>query len=105
MGFSNTYLVTTPEGNVVIDTSISGMAPKHHKMLTAISDAPMKYIILTHGHGDHTGGVYLWKGEGTEVIAQRNFPAFRAYQARLRGYFNRRNAAQFNFPTGARRRR
>lgn len=26
-------------------------------------------IILTHGHGDHTGGVKLWKEAGTEVIA------------------------------------
>jgi len=94
-GFGNTFLVTTPEGNVIIDTSIAFMAPRHKQMLSAVSSAPVKYIILTHGHGDHTGGVRLWKGEGTEVVAQREFVEFMHYQARLRGLFAQRNAAQF----------
>ena len=29
IGFGNTYLVTTPEGNVVIDTSSPQRAPQH----------------------------------------------------------------------------
>jgi alkyl sulfatase BDS1-like metallo-beta-lactamase superfamily hydrolase len=94
-GFGNTFLVVTPEGNVVIDTSIVFMAQRHKQLLTKVSDAPVKYIILTHGHGDHAGGVPLWKGEGTEVVAQKNFVEFQNYQARLRGLFARRNAAQF----------
>ncbi len=97
VGFGNTFLVLTPAGNVVIDTSIAGQAARHRAMLEKISQAPIKYIILTHGHGDHTGGVHLWKQDGTQIITQRNFPAFRAYQKRLQGYFNRSNAAQFNF--------
>ena len=94
-GFGNTFLVTTPEGNVIIDTSIAFMAPRHKQLLSAVSNAPVKYIILTHGHGDHTGGVKLWKGEDTQVIAQREFVEFQHYQARLRGLFAKRNAAQF----------
>ncbi len=94
-GFGNTFLVVTPEGNVVIDTSIRFMAQRHKQLLSKVSDAPVKYIILTHGHGDHTGGVPLWKGEGTEIIAQENFVEFQHYQTRLRGLFARRNAAQF----------
>jgi alkyl sulfatase BDS1-like metallo-beta-lactamase superfamily hydrolase len=97
VGFGNTFLVVTPAGNVVIDTSIAGMATKHYDMLRKLSDAPIKYIILTHGHGDHTGGVHLWKQPGTEIIAQKNFPAFRAYQELIKGYLNRSSAAQFNF--------
>ena len=94
-GFGNTFLVITPDGNVVVDTSIAFMARRHKQLLTKVSDGPVKYIILTHGHGDHTGGVPLWKGEGTDVIAQENFVEFQHYQARLRGLFARRNAAQF----------
>ncbi len=94
-GFGNTFLVTTPDGNVVIDTSIVFSAQKHKQLLTAVSAAPIKYIILTHGHGDHTGGVAQWKSEGTEIIAQQNFVEFQHYQVRLRGLFARRNAAQF----------
>src|SRR5689334_13271893 len=59
IGFGNTFLITTPEGNVIIDTSIVTRAPQHIKLLKAISNAPVKYIILTHGHGDHTGGIAL----------------------------------------------
>jgi glyoxylase-like metal-dependent hydrolase (beta-lactamase superfamily II) len=70
IGFGNTFLVRTQEGNVIIDTSSVLAAPLHVKLLKARSAAPVKYIILTHGHPDHTGGVALWKQPGTEVIAQ-----------------------------------
>jgi alkyl sulfatase BDS1-like metallo-beta-lactamase superfamily hydrolase len=96
-GFSNTFLVTTPAGNVIIDTSMGAMAPRHKALLTKVSAAPVKYIILTHGHGDHTSGVAQWTQPGTEIITQKTFPEFLAYQDRLAGYFNRNNAAQFNF--------
>ncbi len=95
VGFGNTFLVTTSEGNVVIDTSIAATAPLHVKLLKARSAAPVKYIILTHGHGDHTGGVALWKEPGTQVIAQKNIVEFLNYQTRLAGFFASRNAAQF----------
>lgn len=97
IGFGNTFLVTTSAGNVIIDTSMGNMAARHHELLTKVSDEPIRYIILTHGHGDHTGGVHLWRQEGTRILTHRNFPAFRAYQDRLLTYFARANAAQFNF--------
>lgn len=97
IGFGNTFLVTTPAGNVIVDTSSANAAPRHHELLTKVSKAPVRYIVLTHGHGDHTGGVHLWKQEGTQVVTHRNFPEFCAYQDRLAGYFARSNAAQFNF--------
>jgi alkyl sulfatase BDS1-like metallo-beta-lactamase superfamily hydrolase len=39
----------------------------------------------------------LWRQEGTQILTHQRFPAFRAYQDRLLGYFSRANAAQFNF--------
>lgn len=95
LGFGNTFMVTTPDGNVIIDTSIAPHARVHHKLLRAESPAPIKYIILTHAHGDHTGGIPLWKEPGTQIIAQRNHVEFAHYQARLGGFFATRNAAQF----------
>ncbi|HTG13895.1 MAG TPA: MBL fold metallo-hydrolase, partial [Blastocatellia bacterium] len=97
LGFGNTFMVTTPEGNVIIDTSIAAHARVHHKLLRAESSAPIKYIILTHAHGDHTGGIPLWKEQGTQIIAQRNHVQFVHYQTRLGGFFAKRNAAQFGF--------
>lgn len=94
-GFGNSFMVVTPEGNVIIDTSSAASAPRHHRLLQAVSDKPVKYIILTHGHGDHTGGVSQWREADTQVIAQQEHVEFINYQYRLRGVFAGRNAAQF----------
>ncbi len=94
-GFGNTFMLTTPEGNVIIDTSIALHARRHHQLLTAENKASIKYIILTHAHGDHAGGVPLWKEAGTQIIAQKNHVEFVNYQARLAGFYGKRNAAQF----------
>ncbi|MFK7865065.1 MAG: MBL fold metallo-hydrolase [Pseudohongiellaceae bacterium] len=94
-GFGNTFMVVTSEGNVIIDTSLAPNAPRHKKLLQDVDDGPIKYIILTHAHGDHTGGVDLWREEGTEIIAQEEHYEFVNYQNRLSGLFGERNAAQF----------
>ena len=98
---SNAYLVTTPEGNVVIDTGTSDVAPEARKLLGAESHAPVKWIILTHGHADHIGGISLWKEGGTQIIAQRNYVELVNYASRLEGFFAPRNAAAFNRPSEA----
>jgi alkyl sulfatase BDS1-like metallo-beta-lactamase superfamily hydrolase len=95
---ANVYLVTTPAGNVVIDTGTSGVAPVARKLLGAERHDPVKYIILTHGHADHIAGISLWKEPGTQIIAQRNYVELVHYVARLEGFFAPRNAAAFNRP-------
>jgi len=98
VGFGNTFMVTTTEGNVIIDTSNPIAAPHHLKLLKAENSGPIKYIILTHAHGDHFGGLSLWKQPDTRVIAQRKHTEFLNYQARLNRFFALRNAAQFSLP-------
>src|SRR5580700_1031171 len=94
----NVYLVTTPAGNVVIDTASANDAPVARKLLAEVSHGPVKYVILTHGHADHIGGISLWKEPGTVVIAQRNYVEFVNYVARLEGFFSPRNAVAFGRP-------
>jgi alkyl sulfatase BDS1-like metallo-beta-lactamase superfamily hydrolase len=94
----NIYMVTTPAGNVVIDTALLSQAPEAKKLLVAESRGPVKYIILTHGHADHIGGIALWKEAGTQIIAQRNYVEFLNYTTRLEGFFAPRNAAGFSRP-------
>lgn len=94
-GFGNTFMVMTTDGNVIIDTSLPATAARHKRLLQEVSDAPVRYIVLTHAHADHTGGVQLWREEGTEIIAHAEHEEFMHYQRRLAGMFAIRNAAQF----------
>lgn len=93
---SNVYLVTTPDGNVVIDTAPAKQAATAKQLLSAVNHAPVKFIVLTHGHADHIGGIDLWKESGTQIIAQRNYVELVNYVARLEGFFSPRNAVAFN---------
>jgi alkyl sulfatase BDS1-like metallo-beta-lactamase superfamily hydrolase len=71
-------------------------AARHKQLLQAENAGPIKYIILTHAHGDHAGGVPAWKQPDTKIVAQKNHAEFQHYQTRLNGFFARRNAAQFS---------
>jgi alkyl sulfatase BDS1-like metallo-beta-lactamase superfamily hydrolase len=99
---SNTFLVVTKDGSVVIDTALAAVAPSHKAALTAVNKGPVRAIVLTHAHGDHTGGIALWREPSTEVITHRNYPEFLEYTNRLGGYFARSNAAQYGGPLGGR---
>jgi alkyl sulfatase BDS1-like metallo-beta-lactamase superfamily hydrolase len=101
IGFGNTLMVTTPAGNVIIDTSMPFNAALHKRLLQAENAGPVKYIILTHAHGDHTGGIPAWKQPGTQIIAQKEHAEFQHYQQRLNGFYAQRNAAQFALPIPA----
>jgi alkyl sulfatase BDS1-like metallo-beta-lactamase superfamily hydrolase len=94
----NVYVVNTPAGSVVIDTAMADLAPEAKRLLSPQTHGPVRYIILTHGHADHVGGISLWKEPGTQIIAQRNHVEFVNYVTRLDGFFAPRNAAAFRRP-------
>src|SRR5258706_6611263 len=71
-GLSNTYLVVTSAGRVVINTGMGFEAPLHKRLFDAVDRAPVRYIVLTQSHVDHVGGVDLFREPGTELIAQAN---------------------------------
>ncbi len=94
-GTTNTYLVTTPDGNVLINTGLGIEAPVHKQCYDKVSDAPLRAIVLTQGHYDLVGGVEFFKQAGTCVIGHRNMKACQDDDERIQGFRNRRNMRFF----------
>ena len=44
------------EGVLLVDTMYAGLSDKVIAAIRTVSDKPIRYIINTHVHGDHTGG-------------------------------------------------
>lgn len=59
------------DGIVVIDDEFLPLADKIEAALKGITDKPVKFVINTHWHGDHTGGNPHF-GEKAPIIAQEN---------------------------------
>lgn len=88
---SNSYLVTTPAGAVVIDTGLPHQAPGQREALLEAAGRPeVKHLILTHAHVDHVGGARLYAEAGAELIASRAMSGRLADQQRLSGFRDRR---------------
>jgi alkyl sulfatase BDS1-like metallo-beta-lactamase superfamily hydrolase len=91
-GLSNSYLLQTDDGRIIVNTGMGFEGPLHRRAYDAVHDAPTRAIIFTQGHFDHVGGTDSLADEGTMLIAQENFSSWRADNERL-GTFRSRNAA------------
>lgn len=73
--FANISFLVGDEFIVAIDSGTSERTARNALQdLRKISPLPIRYIILTHGHWDHVGGVAALREPGTIVIAQGSFP-------------------------------
>lgn len=94
-GLSNSYLITTAEGRVVINTGMGFEAPVHKRNFDAVDDSPVRYIFLTQGHVDHVGGVDLFREEGTKLVAHENNQTHQADDGRIAAFRASRSAFAF----------
>ena len=60
-----------PDGIVLIDDKFAPIAPKLEAALRTVSDKPVRYVINTHYHGDHTDGNAVFGSKAT-VLAHAN---------------------------------
>ncbi|MFP6656300.1 MAG: MBL fold metallo-hydrolase [Myxococcota bacterium] len=95
-GLSNSYLINTSDGHIVINTGMGFEAPVHKRNYDAVCEGPIRYILLTQGHVDHVGGVDLFKESGTEVIAQAGNAAHQADDERIAQFRAARSAFAFS---------
>ncbi|HEV7240337.1 MAG TPA: MBL fold metallo-hydrolase [Thermoanaerobaculia bacterium] len=59
------------DGIVMIDDQYAPLAPKIEAALKTITDKPVRFIINTHYHGDHTGGNEHF-GKSAPIVAHEN---------------------------------
>src|SRR5262245_6117632 len=61
------------DGIVIVDDQFAPLADKIREALRGlgVTDKPVRFVINTHYHGDHTGG-NLPFGSGSTIIAQDN---------------------------------
>src|SRR4051812_6447291 len=72
-GLSNTYLLTTSDGRVIVNTGMGFESPVHRANFDAVDTSPTRFIILTQGHYDHVGGVDVMRDPDTQIVGQANW--------------------------------
>lgn len=72
---SNSSMIVGTDGVVIIDTGVSvDDAERIVTEFRKITDKPVKAIVFTHSHGDHTGGAISFIGsERPQIWAHENF--------------------------------
>ena len=59
------------DGVVLVDDQFAPLAPKIRAALKGITDKPIRFVLNTHFHGDHTGGNAQFSAEAP-IIAHEN---------------------------------
>jgi len=95
-GLTNTYLLTTSEGRVVVNTGMGFESPVHRAVFDAVDSSPVRYILITQGHYDHVGGLDTLRDPDTKVVAQANWAQWRDDNERLLPYRANRSAFAFS---------
>jgi len=65
-----TVLFTGPDGALLIDAAYQQTTLQLKAAIKTVTDQPVKYLINTHHHADHTGGNAAFGGEATIIAHQ-----------------------------------
>lgn len=68
----NIGLLIGEDGIVMIDDQFAPLSEKILAAIRGISDQPIRFLINTHVHGDHTGGNANFGGMGIPILASDN---------------------------------
>ena len=70
----NSTVRVTPAGIILVDGKLPGDANYNALMalIKGVSDQPVKYLIVTHHHADHTGNNQKFLDAGVQVVAHKN---------------------------------
>lgn len=66
----NIGVLAGSDGVLLVDDQYAPLSERITEAITKINASPVKYVINTHLHGDHSGGNENFKKQGATVVAQ-----------------------------------
>jgi len=72
---SNCFLISCPNGNILVDTGIKGSRTRLMKNIKSLNlpNSKIEFLILTHSHFDHCRNArYLQENENCKIIMSEN---------------------------------
>ena len=87
----NIVVLTGRDGKVLVDAGITASRSQITEALATLSDDPVKHLINTHWHFDHTDGNEWLHSIGAEITAQENTRKHLSVSTRVEGW-------NFTFP-------
>lgn len=83
---SNAYLVTTADGDVLVNTGFPTSAERNKAVFAPLRTGPLRYIVLTQSHPDHFGGVPVLKEPDTKIVVERRYVETADWYEKLRSH-------------------
>src|ERR1700738_4263689 len=68
-GYSNTIVIEMKDYLIVVDANYPGRARELQGEIPKLSPKPVKYVLITHAHGDHSYGSSVWTRAGAATVA------------------------------------
>ena len=68
----NVTIAAGDDGIIMVDGQFAPMHDKLKAAIAAVSKEPIKYLVNTHHHGDHTGGNAGFAADGATVVGHIN---------------------------------
>ena len=99
---ANALVVVTSQGVVVVDTGNSPVETRNlQKHIQAVTQEPVRYVILTQNHADHIGGTPLFSPPATVIAHERVAESWAKWKPNIvkawRKFFSERTEALQNF--------
>ena len=65
----NVTIIVTSDGVILVDSKFERMHDDILAKVKSITDKPVRYMVLTHNHGDHSGGSARLQALGVTVVS------------------------------------
>jgi len=82
----NIAVLTGPDGKLLIDAGFAGARPQITNALASINSDPIKHLINTHWHFDHTDGNEWLHSAGAAILAHTNTRKHLSTTTRVEGW-------------------